>query len=90
MPACFSLTDKSTGKVVALAEVDNLMCAHFNEVPHEKNWYMNWYNKFGVEPAVGHSWEKIKEGFNYRDDKKYITIIEWLEANYTVNSWYER
>ena len=87
MPNYFSLTNKETGEVENLADVDNALCAHLGVEPDERHYYAHWKDYLGLCLAMGQTWEKINEQFHYDD---YPQIIDWLESHYEVKSWYSR
>ena len=86
MPNCFMLM--KNGKPVNLRDVDDAMREHFGAPPDDENWYCNWYNSIGILFSLGRTFEQIKEVFD-EDDTETRGIIDWIEANYTVDSWYE-
>ncbi len=85
MPACYMLIRKGENTPTKLAQIDEEMCAFFHVIPHPNNWYRNWENTIGLSLAVGNDWKKTREIFPEDTD-----IINWLEENFVVESWYQR
>lgn len=85
MPNCFTLTRKGENKPSNFQDIDEAMCKAFNAPVHPDNWYRNWYNTIGMGLAMGNSWDKLREIF---DDQ--VDLIDWVELNYTVDTWHER
>ena len=101
MPNCFTLTRRSNLEAgpVPLNTIDAEMCQFFNEPVDPKRWYQNWYNTIGFDLAMGNSFEQIRADYladRVADDQsafdawtKLIEIVDWLEANFTADAWYE-
>lgn len=95
MPNCFSLTRKTEPEKgpVALNTIDEEMCAHFNEKPHEVEYFYYWYDWVGLPLAMGSSFAEIKERLvKERDDPtavKMVEIVQWLDDNFTADAWAE-
>ena len=107
MPSCFQLTNKSTGLVATLQDVDVAICNHLECVVDPKYWCCDWYNTIGfliatkTERSLGSQelrdevatlvcYDPTKE---YSEDDQHYqrtlnTILEFLEANYTSDSFY--
>lgn len=84
MPACFRLIPIGTTTPAKLNDVDAAMAAHFGEPVDPHRWFGEWYNVEGLGLALGYSWDKMREQYPDR-----APIVDWLEANYTVDSWRE-
>jgi hypothetical protein len=61
MANSFSLTRKTEMDKgpVSLPQVDEEICAHFNVVPHTKDYYHSWFDTIGFELATGSSFADI-------------------------------
>jgi hypothetical protein len=87
MPNCFSLTNKKTGQVAHLHDVDAEICKHFN-IPCDPNyWAHDWYGVIGLLLACGKSFERIEQ--IVEDTPELVTIAKLLDENYTSDAWYE-
>lgn len=84
MPNCFTLTRKGEDKPSNLAAVDEALCAHFGAEVHPTQWYRAWYDIEGLGLACGRSWDWMREKLPERKD-----VIDFLEANYEANAWYQ-
>ena len=97
MPHCFELTDKKTGRVTPLIEIDRRLCEGFNITPDPKKWYYNWYNYIGLLLATGQSFDMIRADLATDADlnpddswyRQMHSIASWLDRNYTARAWYE-
>ena len=85
MPAYFTLTKKGETEPSRFVDIDDAMCAHFGVTPDTERYHRAWYDTEGLGLAMGHDWARLREINPERTD-----IINWLEANYTANSWYSR
>jgi hypothetical protein len=85
MPNCFQLTFKGETEPMKLVDVDKMLCQHFNVPVDPREWYENWYNSIGLSLAMGVTWENIEKAFPERKE-----IIDYLKANFNVDSWAER
>ena len=88
MPNYFKL--HRDGSLVHLIQVDEEMSRHFGEEPHPTKWFAGWYNSIGFYLAMGRSWDEIRAIYaeDAVDGPLAIEIINWLDANFQVNSWY--
>jgi len=84
MPNCFTLTRKGENEPSELAEVDNQMRLHFGAPPDDVHWFKSWYDITGLALACGIGWDKIRETCPGQKE-----VVDWLEANYTTNAWYQ-
>jgi hypothetical protein len=84
MPNCYRLISKVDGQVADFIAVDEAMCKHFGVEPHPKFWYWNWENVEGLACALGKDWDWQRANMPERKE-----IIDFLEANYTVDAWAE-
>ena len=85
MPHNIQLISKTTDTACRFAEIDNIMCRHFNVEPDPCKYYFNWYNILGFEMALGADFNKLRNEF-----PEFLTIIDYLDSNYTVKTWYSR
>jgi len=98
MPNCFNLTRKTDldAGPVALAKVDEELCARFQEPVHETKWFRDWYNIIGFSVAMGRTLPELIERYanpGEGDDKEWYAelyqVAEWLDANFTTSAWAE-
>jgi len=101
MPNCFQLVRKSDPSAgpVRLVEIDEI-CKHFNEIPDPVKYYWSWYDIIGFNLAMGESFEDQRKRFvteqhDNEGDKalvyaRLIEIVDFLDQNFTPNSWWER
>jgi polysaccharide deacetylase 2 family uncharacterized protein YibQ len=73
---------------VKFTTVDDELCAHLGVPVHETDYHYGWYTTIGMGLAMGHTWEKLREIFS--DYPHTVVIINWMEANFTTQSWHER
>ena len=103
MPNCFALIRKSDPEKghVPLNTIDEEMCQHFNVPCDPKQYYYEWYSTIGFALAMGKSFQQQMERCKARieeasysklkDEWKHeLTILEWLDANFTADAWAER
>jgi hypothetical protein len=84
MPRCFALYPKGGTEKISLQDVDKELCEFFGVKVSETEWLGNWYNTIGLSLAIGHDWGKIREFF-----PEMKNIIDFMEENYTPDSWKE-
>ena len=102
MPACFQLFRKTAPEdgAVKLSQIDDEICAHFGVTPHPVNYHAWWYDIIGFRLAMGKDWNNIREDLRERQDQAnepdlkehynhLLDITDWLEANFTADSWYQ-
>lgn len=97
MPNCFQLIRKSDPEAgaVSLQRIDEEMCLHFNEPCHPERWFRNWYNSIGMSLAFGRTFEELRKrpeedgDWEPEDVQEWVSMIDWLDANFTTNAWYE-
>ena len=89
MPNCFQLI--RNGKAVPLVKIDEELCLHFKEPCNADRYFREWYDCIGYDLALGHSFEKIKVTYAAPEyaESGLLPVAEWLEANFTPQSWYE-
>lgn len=85
MPAYFTLTKKGETEPSRFIDIDEALCAHFGITPDPVKYYRAWYDIEGLGLAMGMTWDKMRKINPDRTD-----IIDWLEDNYTTDSWYSR
>ena len=86
MPNCFKLTRMGEAEPTPLTKVDTELWVKFEGAEPEGNdrWYKGWYDCIGPALACGQDWEWCRKAY-----KGLIPIINYLEANYSVDAWYE-
>lgn len=91
MPNCFTLTRKSDVQAgpVTLSVIDEEMCAYFGEPVHSEYWCRGWYNSIGLLLSLGKNWDEIREIYEEPDFQHLIPVIDFLEANFTTDAWYQ-
>ena len=85
MPNCFMLVSKLDGQPVKLSVVDDMMARAFGKEPDEEVFFRYWYDSVGLSFALGKTMEETKVMFPEQSD-----IVDWIDANYTIDAWYER
>lgn len=98
MPNCFAMTRIGESEYVGLAEVDNAARKHFGAPEDAEHWYLDWYNWMGLMFACGESFDGIRKNIRKHSEKDAtesaaavaeMALIDYLEKNYTVESWYQ-
>ena len=97
MPNCFQLTRKGETQPATLSSVDEAMCEHFGAELHPTNYYHWWFDSIGFKLSMGKSIDEIINYYHREcqtaEDKAFwtrmIEIAQWLEENYTVDTWAE-
>ena len=91
MPSCFALTKKGQSERASLSEVDDRMREHFGAEPDSVKFYCGWYGYIGLSLAMGRTFNQIRDMLTkYNGDSSGPrAIVDWLDANYTVESWYQ-
>lgn len=89
MPACFTLTPIGTNEPATLQSIDDAMRVHFGAPPDTVNWYENWYEFIGYALAMGKDWNSIRTYYPRPEYNEVCDIVDWLEANYVPNQWYQ-
>jgi hypothetical protein len=89
MPNCFRLL--RDGAAVRLAQVDDEMRRAFGASPDPAHYFEEWYNIIGYELAMGRSFDQIRSYLEsaWADFPELVRIADWLEANFTIDFWYE-
>jgi hypothetical protein len=85
MPNCFQLL--RGGAAVPLSDVDEEMCRHFDAPCDAKHYFEDWYDVIGFDLAGGRSFAEIRA--THAEHPVLVQVTDWLEANFTVRSWYE-
>jgi polysaccharide deacetylase 2 family uncharacterized protein YibQ len=86
MPNCFQLL--RDGAAVPLADVDAEICLHFDVPCSPTSYYEFWYDAIGYSLAQGRTFDEIRA--TYADSPRLVEIANWIEARFTVRSWYEQ
>jgi len=87
MPNCFQLINRETGKADAFQDIDAAICKDMDWPVDEVRYAFGWYDVIGLGLALGQTFEKMR-GY-YADDPELLAIINWLDARYTADAWYE-
>lgn len=85
MPNCFQLW--RDGAAVPLGVIDDEMREHFYAPPDPDRFYESWYDAIGYQLAMGRTFAQARE--DLADYPQLVEIADWLEARFTVRSWYE-
>ena len=90
MPNCFQLLRGDVA--VPLSEIDEEMCRHFGEPCDSNRYFREWHDLIGYDLAMGRSFEQIEATYAGPKwaDSGLLPIAQWLRANFTPRSWYER
>lgn len=90
MPNCFQLL--RDGAAVPLSEIDQEMCRHFEEHCDPEVYFRDWYSSIGYDLAMGRSFEQIEAIYAIPEwaESGLLPVVQWLRANFTPSSWYER
>ena len=89
MPNCFQLISKKTGEPENFSSIDEKLCAMF-DVPVDDNRYLcSWYDIVGLNLATGRDFDEQRKMHWIAEDESLMQIIDFLDENYTSNSWYE-
>lgn len=90
----FQLTRKGETEPKLLWAVDAELCWHFRAEHRESRWFADWYDLIGFKLALGDTWAEIRHklrdfdsAYDWIWDNDIIDVVNWLEANYTVNSF---
>jgi hypothetical protein len=87
MPNCFQLIRNGDKEPRKLQEIDDDFWFLFEgKIEQNDKWYCNWYNVLGLIYACGKSTE---EAISFVKETNLEKVAEFIDANYTVSSWYE-
>ncbi len=87
MPNCFQLTHKGDTEPMSLNKIDEMICNHLNVPVDEVKYVHGWFDSIGFSLACGRNWEQVRE--NFSDCPELMPIIDFLEENFTSDSWAE-
>ena len=89
MPNCFTLTAIGDCEPSSLNKIDTELWDKFNGGEPEGNdqWLWGWYDCIGLALACGKTLEDCVSLYKKGGDMH--TIAEYLQENFTVNSWYQ-
>ena len=98
MAAYFQLISKATGKATPFNQIDEELCAHFDQPVNDEQYLAGWYNSIGCRTATGRTIDEIRAEFQSYIDKGdhpehykvLLEILSFLEEHYTTSSWYSR
>jgi len=96
MPNCFQLSRKAEPtKPVRFIDIDIEICKEL-DIPVDPDKYcMSWYDIIGLRLACGQSFDEMRKYFLGVNEEhsawacKMAQIVEFLDANYTSDAWYE-
>jgi len=94
----FQLFRKDSDEPERLDVVDAMMCYHFRVECDERRYHAWWFDIIGFKLALGQTWDEVRRNIrDFTEDwvweartQHLIDIVNWLEANFTVNhftSW---
>lgn len=86
MPNFLRLKDKETGVAYEgrdLIAVDEKLCEALGVPCSEEHFYLGWVDWDGL--YLTNDWNKVKEW--YKESERAIRVIEWLEKNYSLDSY---
>lgn len=91
MPNCFSLTRKSEpgSGPVSLIQIDEEICKHLNVEHDPVKYYKDWHDNIGFALACGRDFAWIRYAYATYYDVEWLPIIDYLDANFKPNIWYE-
>jgi hypothetical protein len=98
MAAYFQLRRKGEpdSEPIDLNALDEEICKRYGETPHERRYYLGWYDSIGFRLALGDSWDAIRAGLQpeEKDDDAYRDVLSrlreiatWLEEQFEVRAW---
>lgn len=85
MPNYFTLTLKGQTTPSPMTYVDEALCKHLGVEVHPVRYVEGWFNTIGLSLACGKDWDWLRN--QYKDYPKDLDIIDYLEANYTLDAW---
>lgn len=83
-PNCIQLYKIGESTPSTFQSIDDEMRVYFGAPPDDKNWYRYWYDIIAFSLVCGYSYNNIRKTYPDMTD-----IVDWLEANYTANTWVE-
>ena len=89
MARSFCLYDLETHIRVPLVEVDERMCAHFDQPCDPKHYLAGWYDSIGLSLALGMSFDEIVEQ-NTNGEYPWeagAAIASWLSRHFRAECW---
>jgi hypothetical protein len=102
MAAYFQLISLTTGEATSFNQIDEEICAAFDQPVDPDKYLINWYNAIGQRVAMGKSLDEVRttfigyiiEAISKGDNNQVIGytnligILNWITNHYTTNSWY--
>ena len=85
MPNHFQLIPKNSNEPEKFSTIDDIMCTHFGVNSNDVEYYFDWYNVLGFALAMGLTFDELRNEF-----PEFLEIINYLDSNYTVKTWYSR
>lgn len=88
MPNCFQLINKETGEAEKFSHIDDKIRETFEVKPDPAKYIFSWYDIIGFNLASGKTFQDQREMEWISKDKELMQVIDFLDENYTSNSWY--
>ena len=85
MPNCFQLISKETGEAEKLSKIDDDLRVYMGAPPDLESYYRGWYDSFGLDAAMGDTWEIMLE--RYTDEERQKMLL-WFKGKYDIRAWY--
>lgn len=97
MPACVQYYRKGEKVAIALAKLDDELCAHLGVTPDPVKYVAGWFDFIGLFHALEKPNEVIRERIqecidgepDYKGYQQWLLILDYLEEHFNVNSWTE-
>jgi hypothetical protein len=88
MPNAFQFINTSSNEAETFYEIDNKLRDHLGKPPSETSFYRGWYDAFGWHASLGRSFTEMRPLFP-ETDKEVQKMLDWFDANYRIDAWYE-
>lgn len=93
MPNCFQLTRKGETQPSSLVKIDEEICGLVGQPVDARHYCFGWFDIIGFPLACGKSYSDIRQQFMEDGFEntfpEILTILGYLEENYTPKAWYE-
>lgn len=92
MGICFNLTRKGEKSPTPLAKIDEELCRLLDKPVDPIKYVEEWFNIIGFPLATGKTIAEIRPTFDgtFHNDANLVKICDYLEANFTPDSWRDR
>ncbi len=96
MPNCIRFYPKSAPtEAITLIQLDENICVHLGVEVHPVRYVEGWFDDIAFYGALGKSYEEIRKILiedycGHENCATLLKILDYLEANYTMDSYYER